>query len=55
MDMCTLVGNALDNAIEYERLLDDGERRLIHVTVSRVNGFVLIRVETTLTFRVRSL
>ena len=27
------------------RLLDDGERRLIHVTVSRVNGFVLIRVE----------
>ena len=45
MDMCTLVGNALDNAIEYERLLDDGERRLIHVTVSRVNGFVLIRVE----------
>lgn len=45
MDMCTLVGNALDNAIEYERLLDDDERRLIHVTVSRVNGFVLIRVE----------
>ena len=45
MDMCTLVGNALDNAIEYERSLSDGERRLIHVTVSQVNGFVLIRVE----------
>ncbi len=45
MDMCTLVGNALDNAIEYERSLSDVERRLIHVTVSQVNGFVLIRVE----------
>ncbi len=49
MDLCTLVGNALDNAIEYERGLSDDERRLIHVTVSQVNGFVLIRVENYIT------
>ena len=45
MDICTIFGNALDNAIEYEMKLDDAEKRLIHVTVSEKNNFVCILVE----------
>lgn len=48
MDICTIWGNALDNAIEYEVLIEDKEKRLIHVTVSKMNEFVLIRVENYL-------
>ncbi|NMM97441.1 ATP-binding protein [Bifidobacterium olomucense] len=48
MDICTIFGNALDNAIEYERRITDASHRLIHVTVSDVNGFTLIRVENYL-------
>lgn len=48
MDICTIFGNALDNAIEYERTIEDAEQRLIHVTVSKLNGFAVIRVENWL-------
>lgn len=48
MDICTILGKALDNAIEYEVLIEDKEKRLIHVTVSKMNEFVLIRVENYL-------
>ena len=45
MDLCTLFGNALDNAIESVEKLPDPERRLIHLSVSRQRGFLHIRVE----------
>ena len=45
MDICTIFGNALDNAIEYVETLAETEKRLIHVTVSAQKGFVLLSFE----------
>lgn len=45
MDICTIFGNALDNAIESVETLAETEKRLIHVTVSAQKGFVLLRFE----------
>ena len=45
MDLCTLVGNALDNAIESVKKIEDREKRLIHVAVSRQKNFALLRFE----------
>lgn len=45
MDICNIFGNALENAIESVMRIEDKEKRLIHVTVSQVNDFVMIRVE----------
>lgn len=44
-DICTIFGNALDNAIESVLLISDVEKRLIHVQVSRKRNFVYIKVE----------
>ena len=44
-DICNIFGNALDNAIESVLRIQDKEKRLIHVTVSQVNNFVMIRIE----------
>lgn len=44
MDLCTIVGNALDNAIEAEERIDDPSRRLINVSLSRLNAFVVFKV-----------
>lgn len=43
-DICTIFGNALDNAIEYAIMLPDAEKRLIHVVVSSRKKFVFIQV-----------
>lgn len=45
MDICSIFGNALDNAIESVLHIKDKEKRLIHVTVSQLNDFVMIRIE----------
>lgn len=45
MDICSIFGNALDNAIECELKIPDKEKRLIHVTVSQQRNFLMIRVE----------
>lgn len=45
MDLSALFGNALDNAMEGVRKLDDPEKRLIHLSVARQKGFLRIRVE----------
>ena len=45
MDICSIFGNALDNAIECEAQIPEAEKRLIHVTVSGQKGFVLIGIE----------
>lgn len=44
-DICSVFGNALDNAIECEKKIPEKEKRLIHVTVSRQKSFLMIRVE----------
>lgn len=44
IDICTIFGNALDNAIESVILVEDCEKRLIHLTVSAKKGFVFIHV-----------
>ena len=53
MDLCTIFGNALDNAMEHVVQIEDEEKRLIHVTVSRMAEFVLIRIENYLQDEVR--
>lgn len=45
MDICSIFGNALDNAIECELKIPDKEKRLIHVTVSQQRNFVMMRFE----------
>ncbi|MCR5155157.1 MAG: GHKL domain-containing protein [Butyrivibrio sp.] len=43
-DICTIFGNALDNAIESVTLIEDPEKRLIHIAVSPKKNFVLIQI-----------
>ncbi len=45
MDICSIFGNALDNAIECELKISDKEKRLIHVTVSKQKNFLILRFE----------
>ena len=43
-DICTIFGNALDNAIESVTLIEDPEKRLIHLSVSPKKNFVIIQI-----------
>ncbi|WP_330682211.1 ATP-binding protein [Frisingicoccus sp.] len=45
MDICTIFGNALDNAIECELKIPDKEKRLIHLTVSAQKEFLTMEFE----------
>ena len=45
VDICNIFGNAIENAIESVIQLEDKEKRLIHITVSQVNDFVMIGIE----------
>ena len=45
VDICSIFGNALDNAIESELKVADKEKRLIHVSVSKKKAFILIHFE----------
>lgn len=45
MDICSIFGNALDNAIECELKIADKEKRLIHVSVCSQKNFLVIRFE----------
>lgn len=45
MDICTIFGNALDNAIESVSKLADTEKRLIRVALYMQHDFVMIRFE----------
>lgn len=45
MDICSIFGNALDNAIEYEERVSDPALRYIKVEVHRVQSFVCILIE----------
>lgn len=45
MDISSLFGNALDNAIESVSAIPDRDKRLIHLTISQQKSFVRIRLE----------
>lgn len=45
MDICSIFGNALDNAIEYEKKTSEKEKRLIHVSAYSQKNFLIIRFE----------
>ena len=45
MDICSIFGNALDNAIECEKKISDQEKRLIHVSAFSQRTFLIIRFE----------
>lgn len=45
MDICTILGNALDNAIECEIQIEEEEKRLIHVEVLSKKDFIVLRFE----------
>ncbi len=49
MDISALFGNALDNAIESVRKIEDKEKRLIHLSLSRQKNFLRIKVENCYT------
>ena len=42
--ICTIFGNALDNAIEYETKIEDTEKRLIKLSVFSENHFLIIHI-----------
>ena len=43
-DICTIFGNALDNAIESVTMIEDSEKRLIHMVISQRKNFILIQI-----------
>lgn len=45
LDLCSIFGNALDNAIECEKKIPEREKRLIHVAVFAQKNFVIMRFE----------
>lgn len=45
MDICSIFGNALDNAIECELKLPDKDKRMIHLTLATQKQFLLLQVE----------
>ena len=45
MDLCTIFGNILDNAIEYELGVEEQGKRLIHLAVYAKKDFLVIRCE----------
>lgn len=45
MDLSSILGNALDNAIEYEVKVEDPEKRLIHVAIFSQKNFLIMRFE----------
>ncbi len=45
MDISTLFGNMIDNAIEAVSKIESKEKRLIHLAVTKQKGFIRIRME----------
>lgn len=45
VELMTLLGNMLDNAIESTEKIVDKEKKLIHLVVTKTKGFVRIRLE----------
>lgn len=46
-DLCAIVGNLLDNALEAARQVEEPERRLIRLTIRRINQMLVLKVENS--------
>lgn len=43
-DICTVFGNALDNAIESVLMVENQEKRMIHLSLAQKNNFIFIQI-----------
>ena len=43
-DICSIFGNALDNALENAIMIGDEKKRLIHISVSEQKGFIFVKI-----------
>ena len=43
-DICTVIGNALDNAIESVVMIEDFEKRIIHFSLSKKKQFIFLQI-----------
>lgn len=43
-DICSIFGNALDNALENAIMIGDEQKRLIHISVSEQKGFIFVKI-----------
>lgn len=46
-DMCAILGNLLDNALEAARQITEQKQRSIELTIRRINQMLVIKVENT--------
>lgn len=47
VDLCTILGNLLDNAVEAARQVPDPERRMVALTIRRIHQMLVIKVENS--------
>lgn len=43
-DICTVIGNALDNPIESVVMIEDFEKRIIHFSLSKKKQFIFLQI-----------
>lgn len=43
-DICTMIGNALDNAIESVLMVETTEKRMIHLSLRQKNDFIFLQI-----------
>lgn len=43
-DICTMIGNALDNAIESVLMVENMEKRMIHLSLQQKNNFLFLQI-----------
>lgn len=46
-DLCAILGNLLDNALEAARQVPEPEQRFVHLTIRRINQMLVIKVENS--------
>lgn len=47
IDLCAILGNLLDNALEAARQVPEKDRRFIRLTIRRINQMLVIKVENS--------
>jgi hypothetical protein len=45
VDLCAILGNLLDNALEAVKEIKEPEQRIVHLTIRRINQILVIKVE----------
>lgn len=54
-DMCAIIGNLLDNALEAARKVPDEDKRFIRLTIRRINQMLVIKVENSYETELRAI